>query len=42
MDKEVTEDNNKQNAICGFRDEVHDLPKNSFIFDIPRGFTVFA
>jgi hypothetical protein len=42
MNKEVTEENNKQNEICGFRDEVHDLTNNSFIFDIPRGFTVYA
>jgi hypothetical protein len=31
----VTEENNKQFANCGFRDEEHDLPKNSFNFKTP-------
>jgi len=37
MDKAVPEE---QIANCGFRDEVHDLPKNSFTFKTPYGLTL--
>lgn len=42
MGKAVIEENNKQIANCGFRDEAHDLPKNSFTFNIPYSLTVYA
>jgi hypothetical protein len=42
MYKTATAKDNKQIANCGFRDEVHDLPKNSFTFKTPYGLAVNA
>jgi len=38
----VTEENNKQIANCGFREEVHDLPWNSCTYKTPYGLTINA
>ena len=38
----MTEENNKQITNCWFRDEVHDLPNNSFTIKTIYGLTVNA